>query len=95
MSAAVPTRAFVYGKDDPRRQVIHALEGQPHDGPKSAVVLLHGGGLTAGSPLQDGRLADVAPTVLAALGVQPPAAMDGASLAPHYDWGGPRRVLPK
>lgn len=53
MSAAAPTRTFVYGEDDPHRQVIHALEGQPHHGPKPAVVLLHGGGLTAGSPLQD------------------------------------------
>lgn len=43
--------------------------------------------------LRDGRLADVAPTVLAALGVAPPAAMDGAMLAPGHDWGGRRKVL--
>ncbi len=42
---------------------------------------------------QDGRLADVAPTVLAALGVAQPAAMDGTTLLPGQDWGGPRKVL--
>ncbi|MGE5250876.1 MAG: phosphoglycerate mutase (2,3-diphosphoglycerate-independent) [Bacteroidota bacterium] len=46
----------------------------------------------AGQP-PDGRLADVAPTVLAALGVSQPASMTGTSLAPGHDWGGPRRVL--
>lgn len=41
----------------------------------------------------NGILADVAPTVLSALGIQPPAAMSGTSLAPGYDWGGQRHVL--
>ena len=45
------------------------------------------------SSLQDGILADVAPTILAALGLDQPPAMDGATLAPGYDWGGKRRVL--
>jgi 2,3-bisphosphoglycerate-independent phosphoglycerate mutase len=43
--------------------------------------------------LRRGRLADVAPTVLAALGIAPPGAMDGLSLAPNASWGGRRRVL--
>jgi 2,3-bisphosphoglycerate-independent phosphoglycerate mutase len=43
--------------------------------------------------LRDGVLADVAPTVLAALGIAQPALMDGATLAPGYAWGGRRRVL--
>ncbi len=43
--------------------------------------------------LRDGQLADLAPTVLDALGIAQPASMEGASLAPGYDWGGPRRVL--
>lgn len=38
-------------------------------------------------------LADVAPTILAALGVAPPAALEGTDLAPEHDWGGPRKVL--
>ncbi len=42
---------------------------------------------------RDGKLADIAPTVLHALGVSQPGAMDGASLAPGHEWGGPRRVL--
>jgi 2,3-bisphosphoglycerate-independent phosphoglycerate mutase len=43
--------------------------------------------------VRDGKLADVAPTVLHALGVAQPGAMEGASLAREHDWGGPRRVL--
>ncbi|HSJ53151.1 MAG TPA: phosphoglycerate mutase (2,3-diphosphoglycerate-independent), partial [Anaerolineae bacterium] len=43
--------------------------------------------------LRDGRLADVAPTVLDALALPVPAAMTGESLAPGYGWGGRRRVL--
>jgi len=43
--------------------------------------------------LRDGRLADVAPTILSALGLPQPSAMQGASLAPGHDWGGRRRVL--
>lgn len=43
--------------------------------------------------LRDGRLADLAPTVLEALGITKPPSMDGATLAPGYNWGGRRRVL--
>jgi len=43
--------------------------------------------------LRDGKLADVAPTVLDALGLAPPEAMTGETLAPGYDWGRRRRVL--
>ena len=43
--------------------------------------------------LRDGVLADVAPTVLAALGLEQPALMDGKTLAPGYAWGGRRRIL--
>jgi 2,3-bisphosphoglycerate-independent phosphoglycerate mutase len=43
--------------------------------------------------LRDGKLADIAPTVLDALKLAPPNAMSSKSLAPGYDWGGRRRVL--
>ena len=43
--------------------------------------------------VRDGRLADVAPTVLRALDLVPPDAMKGEPLAPNYDWGGRQRVL--
>jgi 2,3-bisphosphoglycerate-independent phosphoglycerate mutase len=43
--------------------------------------------------LRDGKLADVAPTILSALNLSQPAAMSGASLAPEHDWGGRRRVM--
>ncbi len=43
--------------------------------------------------LREGRLADIAPTVLHALGIAQPSAMNGTSLAYEHDWGGRRRVL--
>jgi 2,3-bisphosphoglycerate-independent phosphoglycerate mutase len=49
----------------------------------------------AGAPidLREGRLADLAPTVLHILGLSQPPAMDGSRLAPGHTWGGPRRAL--
>jgi 2,3-bisphosphoglycerate-independent phosphoglycerate mutase len=41
----------------------------------------------------DGKLADVAPTILSALGLTQPAYMLGANLAPGHTWGGKRRVM--
>ena len=43
--------------------------------------------------LPEGRLADVAPTILSAFGLDQPPAMDGTNLAPGHKWGGRRRVL--
>jgi 2,3-bisphosphoglycerate-independent phosphoglycerate mutase len=43
--------------------------------------------------LRDGKLADVAPTVLSALDVPQPSTMDGATLTSNHNWGGRRRVL--
>ncbi len=43
--------------------------------------------------LRDGKLADLAPMALSALGLKQPQGMDGESLAPCYDWNGKRRVL--
>jgi 2,3-bisphosphoglycerate-independent phosphoglycerate mutase len=43
--------------------------------------------------LRDGKLADVAPTVLSALGLGQPSTMDGESLVSGHAWGGQRRVL--
>jgi 2,3-bisphosphoglycerate-independent phosphoglycerate mutase len=43
--------------------------------------------------VRQGTLADVAPTVLHALGIAQPSAMNGASLAREHDWGMRRRVL--
>lgn len=45
------------------------------------------------APVRDGSLADVAPTVLSALGLEPPAAMTGRTLVPGHRWDGHRRVL--
>ncbi len=43
--------------------------------------------------LRDGILADIAPTILSALGLEQPIVMSGESLATGNDWGGKRRVL--
>ena len=43
--------------------------------------------------LQDGKLADVSPTILSALGIAQPGMMDGIPLSTGFDWGGKRRVL--
>jgi 2,3-bisphosphoglycerate-independent phosphoglycerate mutase len=47
----------------------------------------------AGFMVNDGILADVAPTILAALGVEQPARMTGVNLIPRHDWQGNRKVL--
>jgi 2,3-bisphosphoglycerate-independent phosphoglycerate mutase len=44
-------------------------------------------------PLEDGKLADVVPTVLSALGLVQPEEMTGHSLVSSDTWGGKRRVL--
>jgi 2,3-bisphosphoglycerate-independent phosphoglycerate mutase len=43
--------------------------------------------------LRCGVLADIAPSILDALGIARPALMEGVSLAADHDWGGRRRVL--
>lgn len=48
---------------------------------------------TAPLALDDGQLADIAPTVLSALAVEKPHEMTGVNLARRHDWGGRRRVL--
>ncbi len=48
---------------------------------------------SARADLRDGILADVAPTILSALGLEQPPLMSGITLAPGYAWGGKRRVL--
>ena len=49
--------------------------------------------LTSTLNLRDGKLSDVAPTVLSALGLAQPKAMNGQTLAPNHDWGGKRHVM--
>lgn len=43
--------------------------------------------------LRDGKLADIAPTVLSALGIEQPAGMDGTPLTQRMTWKGRPKVL--
>ncbi|MCJ7624421.1 MAG: sulfatase-like hydrolase/transferase [Anaerolineaceae bacterium] len=43
--------------------------------------------------VRDGKLADIAPTILSAMGIPQPAVMDGETLASWHDWEDRRRVL--
>ncbi len=59
-------------------------EGAPHVAHTTNPVkfLLIDPNTTSTVSLRDGKLADVAPTILSALGLEQPVAMDGATLAP-------------
>ncbi len=43
--------------------------------------------------LRDGKLSDIAPTLLQVLNVEKPVVMDGSSLAPNYNFGSNRHAL--
>jgi 2,3-bisphosphoglycerate-independent phosphoglycerate mutase len=70
-------------------------DGTPHvshtDNPVPLILIDPRGPLRAN--VRNGRLADIAPVVLQALGLTPPEAMDVQPLTTGYDWGGRRRVL--
>jgi 2,3-bisphosphoglycerate-independent phosphoglycerate mutase len=72
-----------------------AADGSPHVAHTSNLVefILIDPAPSSTVSLRDGKLADVAPTILSALGIEQPSVMDGATLAPGCDWGGKRRVL--
>ena len=76
-------------------EVMTNRDGTPHVSHTDNLVpfILIGPALSSASSLCDGKLADIAPTVLSALGLEQPPIMDGATLAPCYDWGGVRRAL--
>ena len=71
------------------------MDGTPHVAHTTNPVRLIVLDSRTGSPccLRDGKLADVAPTILSALGLDQPKAMKGETLMPAYDWGKSRRVL--
>jgi 2,3-bisphosphoglycerate-independent phosphoglycerate mutase len=76
-------------------EVLQNLDGSPHVShtthPVPFIVI---DPRAPGAPQpKNGCLADIAPTILSALGVRQPDAMTGINLVPEHDWGGPRRVL--
>ncbi|MCJ7733737.1 MAG: sulfatase-like hydrolase/transferase, partial [Anaerolineales bacterium] len=70
-------------------------DGSPHVAHTTNLVpfLLKDPRLTSPLNLNDGKLADIAPTILSALGIEQPALMDGVPLVPESPWHEPRRVL--
>ena len=76
-------------------EVMTKEDGTPHVSHTSNVVpfILIDSAPTSPFDLRAGKLADIAPTILSALGLEQPAAMQGASLAPGYTWNGKGRVL--
>ena len=70
-------------------------EGTPHvahtSNPVDSIVV--DPAASGAMELQDGNLADIAPTILSVLGLEQPAAMTGSTLAPRHAWGTKRRVL--
>jgi len=76
-------------------EVMTNADGTPHVSHTSNLVpfILIDPASSSTPSLRDGKLADIAPTVLSALNLEQPPAMDGASLAPGYSWGGKHRVL--
>ncbi len=75
-------------------EMVHP-DGTPHVAHTSntAPFILIDPSAPSKASLREGKLADVAPTILSALGLAQPPAMAGATLAPGHDWGGKRRVL--
>lgn len=71
------------------------VDGSPHVAHTTSLVqfIALDGRSSSALKLRDGKLADVAPTVLSALHVPQPFTMDGANLALDHDWDGQRHVL--
>jgi len=76
-------------------EVMTKPDGTPHVSHTSNLVpfILIDPASSSTPSLRDGKLADIAPTVLSALGLEQPSAMEGESLAPDHGWNGKRRVL--
>lgn len=76
-------------------EVLKNPDGSPHVGHTTNQVpfILIDPGSAVIADLKDGKLADISPTILSALGLEQPAGMDGMNLVQEYDWRGQRRVL--
>ncbi len=75
-------------------EVMRTPDGSPHMAHTANPVAFIA--VDPASPIEatsDGKLADVAPTAIAALGLAQPDAMDGVNLLPCHKWGRQRHVL--
>ncbi len=94
-AAGTAGHVVIITADHGNLELMTTPEGTPHVAHTSKPVdfILIDPAASVTVNLRDGKLANVAPTVLAALGLEQPSVMDGATLAPGYSWGGKRRVL--
>lgn len=76
-------------------EVLYTADGAPHVSHTTNLVpfLIIDPQANAPIPLHNGSLADIAPTILAAMGLSQPSEMSGISLAPRTAWSSRRRVL--
>lgn len=76
-------------------EVLYGTEGAPHVSHTTNLVpfVMIDPRAKSPAPLRDGALADIAPTILAAMKLPQPPEMSGATLAPHAVWNNRRRVL--
>jgi len=94
-AAIVADYVVIVTADHGNLEVMTNSDGKPHVSHTSNLVPFVLIDPASSSPpnLRDGKLADIAPTVLSALDIEQPPVMDGESLAPGYVWGRKRRVL--
>jgi 2,3-bisphosphoglycerate-independent phosphoglycerate mutase len=93
-AAALAGYAILVTADHGNLEVMRHADGSPHVAhTANPVPFLPIDPRLPITNVRDGRLADVAPTVLAALGWAQPPTMNGSTLISDHDWGSPRRVL--
>jgi 2,3-bisphosphoglycerate-independent phosphoglycerate mutase len=76
-------------------ELMSTPDGTPHVAHTNNLVpfMVIDPGATVQPKVRDGKLADIAPTILSALDLLKPDAMQGENLLVNHDWGGKRRVL--
>ena len=94
-AAVVANYVVMITADHGNLEVMTNPDGTPHVSHTSNLVpfILIDPASASTISLRDGKLADLAPTVLSALSLEQPPVMDGESLVPGYNWNGKRRVL--
>ena len=94
-AAAAQDYAIAITADHGNLEVLTAEDGSPHVSHTTnpAPFIMIDPRIVQPVQVVDGSLADIAPTILAALGISIPQAMTGANLATGHAWRRNRRVL--